>query len=495
MLTHSTPEQPSINEILKRTEFTRDALPYSDEFERHYTAFAGADGGTTRQQFWRSLSSAAKKGGWKGKKRGEPAPALTHQQADALRQLLAGRLGGRDSLPYSADFDAIRQQFNKASGLSLDDQPFWRAVCSVCKQPLRPDVVRLLSQSVDSLTNGVDFFNRSSDQGRQASVLIFLEHACEMLLKAGLLQRGCDIRDGATGYTISFDNCVNRATDDGDIKFLADDERATLRVLNNLRDQAQHYVVDVSEQVLYTVSQSTLTLFGKLVARLFGISLAERLPRRVLPLSTDPPTSIHMVMDEEFSQLKRLLEDAEEESGVRAEAKLRCLLAMDRALDGRQANVPAEEFAAVRQHVSGAAAWDEVFTGIARLRLTADGCGVGVALTIQKQGGIPVRVLRYGEDPAATVAVRKVNNTDFYCFGAKELGKRLKLDLHKTLALIWKFGIQRDVECFSEITIGRSKHKMYSQNTLTRLRDEIPRLDLNAVCREYSARPKKPSRS
>lgn len=249
-----------------------------------------------------------------------------------MRQLLAGRLGGRDSLPYSPDIDAVRQQFNKATGLSLAERAFWRAVCSVCKQPLRPDVERLLSQAVDSLTNGVDHFNRSSDQGQQASVLIFLEHACEIFLKAGLLQRGCDIRDGATGYTISFDNCSNRGTDDGDIKFLVDDERATLRVLNGLRDQAQHYLVDVSEQVLYTVPQSTLTLFGKLVARLFGIALAERLPRRVLPLSTDPPTSIHMVMDEEFTQLKRLLADAGEEEAVRAEAKLRCLIAMDRAL-------------------------------------------------------------------------------------------------------------------------------------------------------------------
>lgn len=284
-------QQPSFAEILKRTEFSRDALPYSEEFERHFAEYTGAASAVvTRQQFWQSLSSAAKKGGWKGKKRGEPAPALTHQQADALRQLLAGRLGGRDSLPYSPDIDAVRQQFNKATGLSLAERAFWRAVCSVCKQPLRPDVERLLSQAVDSLTNGVDHFNRSSDQGRQASVLIFLEHACEILLKAGLLQRGSDIRDGATGYTISFDNCLNRGADDGDVKFLADDERATLRVLNGLRDQAQHYLVDVSEQVLYTVAQSTLTLFGKLVARLFGISLAERLPRRVLPLRpTRPP--------------------------------------------------------------------------------------------------------------------------------------------------------------------------------------------------------------
>lgn len=481
----------AIRDILKATSLSRDALPYSDEFEQHFAEYCKASGiSHTRQRFWRAISSAAKKGGWKGKKRGEPAPPLAHQQEDELRQLLAGRLGERDSLPYSPDFDTLRHKYNQLTNLSLSERAFWRVLCSVCKQPLRDDMERLLTQAVDSLTNGVDHFNRSSDQGRPASVLIFLEHACEMLLKAGLLQRGSDIRDAASGYTLSFENCLNRATDDGKVKFLSDDERSTLRVLNGLRDQAQHFLVDVSEQVLYTVAQSTLTLFGKLVARLFGVSLAERLPRRVLPLSTDPPQSIHIVMDAEFSQLKMLLSSGEAD-GVRAEAKLRSLMAIDRALEGQPVHVPTAELDAARQSVTESAAWDEVFKGISHLRMTTDGSGVGVALTIHKHDGIPIRVARDGEDAAATIAVRKINNTEFYCFGAKELGKRLRLDMHKTLALIWKLGLQQDDNYFSEITIGKSKHRMYSQNALARLRAEIPNLDLDAVCREYSARPKK----
>jgi len=195
-------------------------------------------------------------------------------------------------------------------------------------------------------------------------------------------------------------------------------------------------------------------------------------------------------MDEEFSQLKKLLDNREGEDCVRAEAKLRCLMAMDRALEAKPIHVPIVELEATKQNVKDSAAWDEVFKGIAHLRMTTDG-GIGVALTIQKHDGLPVRVVREGEDAAATVAVRKINNTDFYCFGAKELGKRLKLDLHKTLALIWKLGLQRDDNFFCEIHIGRSKHKMYSQNALVRLRDQIPALDLEAVCREYSSRIKK----
>lgn len=483
----------SIHEILKATTFSRDALPYSEEFERHLAEYSNVSGASpTRQQFWRWLSSAAKKGGWKGKKRGEPGPTLTRQQEDAIRELLAGHMGSRDGLPYSTEFETLRHKYNRSTGLSLSEREFWRTLCSVCKQPLRDDVERLLTQAVDSLTNGVDYFNRSSDRGRPASVLIFLEHACEMLLKAGLLQRGVDIRDSSNGYTLSFENCLNRATDDGDVRFLSDDERSTFRVLNGLRDQAQHFLVDVSEQILYTVAQSTLTLFGKLAAPLFGIALAERLPRRVLPLSTDPPESIHIVMDAEFSQLKKLLASGGVEN-VRAEAKLRSLMAIDRALEGQQAQVPTAELDAARRSASESAVWDEVFKGIARLRMTTDGSGVGVALTILKHDGIPVRVVRDGEGAEATIAVRKINNTEFYCFGAKELGRRLKLDMHKTLALIRHLGLQKDIDCFCEITIGRSKHKMYSQNALARLRAEIPNLDLEAVCRAYSARSGKHS--
>jgi hypothetical protein len=345
----------------------------------------------------------------------------------------------------------------------------------------------LLTQAFDSLTLAVDLFNRSSEQGRQASVLIFLEHGCEMLLKAALLQRGADIRNQDNGYTLAFDSCLNKATDDGQVKFLADDERRTLRVLNSLGDQAQHYLVDVSEQILYTVAQSTLTLFGELTARLFGIPLGERLPRRVLPLSTDPPRNIHVVMDQEFTQLKKFLE-AGEQGPVASEPKLRSLLAMDRALEGKDIHVPADELQAARKAVCESAAWDEVFTGIARLTLTVDGTGIGLALTITKHEGIPVRIAADGEETAGTIAVRKVEDTSFYCFGLTEMARRLNVGTNKLLALVRHLGIQSDRNCFKEICIGKAKFKMYSKNALDRLREALPTVNLEEIWQQHKAK-------
>ena len=46
-----------IREILKATTLSRDALPYSDEFERHFAECAKLAGGDlTRHQFWRLAS-------------------------------------------------------------------------------------------------------------------------------------------------------------------------------------------------------------------------------------------------------------------------------------------------------------------------------------------------------------------------------------------------------------------------------------------------------
>ena len=63
-------------------------------------------------------------------------------------------------------------------------------------------------------------FNLPSDRGRTHSVLIYLDHAFEMLLKAAILHRGGRIRERPAKQTIGFDACVRKALSDGSLKFL-----------------------------------------------------------------------------------------------------------------------------------------------------------------------------------------------------------------------------------------------------------------------------------
>ena len=408
MSTDAASAKKHIQSVLGAIVLSRDALPYSEEFEQIFINYAGSEPHkVTRQQFWRLLSNLCKRGGQRGKKRGSPAPILTHQQSDILRLLLVGRLGDRDALPYTTNFDNIRKQFNHSSNQKLSDMDFWRAVCGLCKQQMRLDTARMFEQSVASLTKGLNDFNNTSDVGRPAAVLISLLHACEILLKAGLLHRGCSIRDTTSGYAYSLETCLNKATNDGKLSFMSAAECIPIRVLNGFRDQAQHYFVEISEQLLYTVSQSTVTLFACLFARLFAVSLSERLPRRVLPLSTSPPESICIIMDEEFAELKKLLKRGRQSDIISAEAKLRSLLAMNLAVEGKPTQVPTDDLAAAQKIIINSTSWGDVFSGIAQLKMTVDGTGVNVSLTIQKHDGLPVFITRPGENPDATLTVKK----------------------------------------------------------------------------------------
>jgi hypothetical protein len=69
----------------------------------------------------------------------------------------------------------------------------------------------LLNKAVNSLLLSVEHFNRPVDRGRCEAVLIFMDHAFEMLLKAAILQKGGKIIEPGAKQTIGFDTCVGQA--------------------------------------------------------------------------------------------------------------------------------------------------------------------------------------------------------------------------------------------------------------------------------------------
>lgn len=221
---------------------------------------------------------------------------------------MTGKLGSRDSLPYTDDFERIHAEFNRVAKLSLNRHELWRTIGNLGKRPSSPIVTSLFQQSIDSLVLGIEHFNRPSEIGRLASVLMMLDHAAEMLLKAALADRGDSLRNPKNGYTHSVEHCLVLANEDPTLRFLSNDERRTIQVLNALRDQAQHFIADVTEELLYTVSQGIVTLFADLLPRLFAVSLCSKIPQRVLPISVTPPKEIAVLMDDAWSQLRQLID-------------------------------------------------------------------------------------------------------------------------------------------------------------------------------------------
>jgi hypothetical protein len=104
-------------------------------------------------------------------------------------------------------------------------------------------------KAVDSLVLAVDHFNRAWDRGRTEAVLILLDRAFELLLKAIIVHRagGDAIREKKKeGMTIGFDLCLRKCLSEADLKCLNEDEVVALQSLNTLRDAAQHYMVELS---------------------------------------------------------------------------------------------------------------------------------------------------------------------------------------------------------------------------------------------------------
>ena len=117
---------------------------------------------------------------------------------------------------------------------------------------MKREAKHLLTRAVDSLVLSIEHFNRPHDRGRTETVLILGDHAFEMLLKAAITHRGGKIRKRKAPNTLGFEGCLNACILDPKVKFLKNEEADTLRILNGLRDGAQHHFILVSErQTLY----------------------------------------------------------------------------------------------------------------------------------------------------------------------------------------------------------------------------------------------------
>jgi hypothetical protein len=109
----------------------------------------------------------------------------------------------------------------------------------------------LLERSLDSLVLSVERFNCPWDRGRQEVMLLLLDRAFELLMKAAILHRGGRIRERGQRETFGHDKCVRVCLSDEKAKCLSTEQALTIQIVNSLRDAAQHYMLEVSEQQLY----------------------------------------------------------------------------------------------------------------------------------------------------------------------------------------------------------------------------------------------------
>jgi len=344
----------------------------------------------------------------------------------------------------------------------------------------------LLEKACDSLILSIEIFNRPYDRGRTSTALILLDHAFEMLMKAAIIHRGGKIREPRAKETIGFDRCVRRSLTDGRIKYLEEEQALVLQTINGLRDAAQHHLLEISEGQLYIHLQSGVTLFRDLLRSVFDQQLSAHLPMRVLPVSTTPPTDLTTLFDLEVQEIAKLLAPGKRRK-LEAIARLRPLAILDSALRGEKGHPGDNDLRRVARLINTKRTWQEIFQGVSAVELKAEGTGPSISLRWSKKEGIPIEVVQEGTPGAAVVAVKRVNELDYYSLGAKQLAQKVGLNLSKTLAVVDHLRIREKTDCYKEFKMGAQTYKRYSPKAVEIIKAEMPALDMEQIWAGYRA--------
>jgi hypothetical protein len=353
---------------------------------------------------------------------------------------------------------------------------------------VRKEARTLHGKAADSLVLAVDHFNRVWDRGRTEAVLIMLDRAFELLLKAIIVHRAGKIRGKDSNLTIGFDACLRKCVSEEPLKCLTEDEAVTLQNLNSLRDAAQHYFTELPEDLLYIYAQSAVTLFDKLSSDVLGLTLKDTMPNRVLPVSPKPPRDFGLILDAEFGDIAKILGPGSRR-GLDAKARIRSLAILQSSLDGQKSQPSDREFDGIVKRIRAGDGWRAIFPGVATLRIDPNPAGPGLALRITKKEGEAIHLVPEGSPDATVMAVKRVNELDFYSMGLNDLAKKLKVTAPRVLALITEDGMQGNSDYFKLVKIGKVALKRYSSEALNYLHRRVKEVDLDAVWQRHRPRP------
>lgn len=343
----------------------------------------------------------------------------------------------------------------------------------------------LLGKACDALVLSIELFNRPQDRGRVSATLILLDHSFEMLMKAAILHRGGRIREKRAKQTIGFDACVRRSLSDGKIKYLSEEQALVLQTINGLRDAAQHHLLDISEGQLYIHVQSGVTLFRDLLKGVFGHELTAYVPTRVLPVSTAAPMDLVTLFESEVAEIEKLLKPGRRRR-LEALARLRPLAILEATIRGEKGQPSDADLRRLGKEVSKGATWDELFPGVAAVEIVTDGTGPRLSLRLSKKEGIPIQVVPEGTPGASVVALKRVNELDFYSLGAKQLGEKVGLTTPKVVAVVDYLGLRKDREFYKEFKIGSQTHKRYSPKAIDRIKMALEKESIDDIWRKRS---------
>lgn len=342
----------------------------------------------------------------------------------------------------------------------------------------------LKDKALASVRRAVKAFNDLDDDGRQTAVMLNLQHAFEMLLKAAVADQALRVIDKRTGRSIGFEKCLALA---GEHLGLSSEQIGLLRAIDALRDDEQHWLATLNEGLLYLHSRGAVTLFDEILVDAFDERLADHLPERVLPISTSPMTDMDVLVDAQYSQVRRLLLP-----GKRRRPEARALLRGLLALEGHvseEARVSEHDVDRVEKAVHDGRSLDQVFPRLRDVSAKFEGEGATVRVHFTKREGAPVHFVP-ADDPSDSAAVREIDLQRKYHIPPFELAEKVGVSRPRATALRRHLGIDDDNDCIHVFTFGSQKHPRYSDNAYRRMKKALDDgIDMDEVWRAHGPRP------
>lgn len=340
---------------------------------------------------------------------------------------------------------------------------------------LRQSARVLKGKALASVRASVIAFNGLDDDGRVTEVLLRMQHAFEMLLKAALNQRGVTVFDKKTGKSIGLDKAVNLAQSDPKLK-LSTDEAGLIRTIDAMRDDEQHWYTTVDEGILYMHIRAGVTLFDDLLDRVFVERLGNHIPRRILPIGAEPPKEFQLLVDDEFERIRDLLKPGRRRGGY-AKARIRTLLAME-AHNDPDTLVSDNDVNRVMHGIADGKTREQIFPKLSGVNADLTGDGVGLEVRFVKGGGLPVTFVAHDVDASA---VRVVDLQKKFYLSASELAKKLGVTVPRGIALRRHVGAADDENMSHTFKMGKIRYVQYSDNAFVAMREALRKLDMDAI--------------
>ncbi|AEM51047.1 hypothetical protein [Stenotrophomonas maltophilia] len=333
---------------------------------------------------------------------------------------------------------------------------------------LKREAKTLKAKSIASLKRGLEAFNNHDDDGRPESVLLMLQHASEMLAKALLVQKGQDVFDKEKGTSIGIDKALNIAQSKG---WMSAAQAGAIRVIDAMRDQAQHWMIVVPEDALYINARALITVLDEILIEHFQDTLADNLPVRVLPLSTQPLPDFLMLVNREYVQIRELLAPGRR-ARDEARGRITALLAME-AHVSEEVAVSKRDLDRIEDAIKDDTPVEQVFPRLMTLATNIEGDGPTIRVRFTRAADAPAVRFVSGDDPEGAAAIRDVDLQKKYHWSPSALAEKLGLTISKAKAIRDFLRIDEDQANVMVFEFGSQKHPRYSDNALRVIREAV----------------------